>query len=60
MTVARFTIPNWGQELFARAIGLDPKGICVRLDNDQLIVFKEYKSGLEYMVSKSTGEVQKS
>ena len=59
MTVARFTIPNWGQELFAKAIDLNPAEISVRLDNEQLIVFKEYKTGIEYLVNKSTGEVQK-
>lgn len=53
----KYTVPNWFQSLIAKAIGLDPKGIAVRSDDDRSIVFLEHKPHREILVSKITGEI---
>ena len=57
MATTKFTVPNWGQELIARAVNLEPDGIVVRMEDDRLICFLEHKTQKEYIVNKSTGDV---
>ena len=53
----KYTVPNLFQSLIEKAIGLDPKGIAVRSDDDRSIVFLEHKPHREILVSKITGEI---
>ena len=59
MAAARITVPNWNQELIAKAVGLEPKSVSVRVDDDQTICFIDHKSRprRELIVNKATGEV---
>lgn len=57
MAAARFTVPNWGQELIARAVNLDPDGLSVQYENEDLICFLEHKTRKTYQVNKTTGGV---
>ena len=59
MEAARITVPNWNQSLIAQAVGLEPKSVSVRLDDDQSICFIDHKSRprRELIVDKTTGEV---
>ena len=55
----KFTVPNWNQALIARHVGLDPKTVAVRFEDDTRIVFLLYDTRQEVAVNKSTGEVWK-
>lgn len=57
MSTVKFTVPNWGQGLIAKAVNLDPDGIVVRMEDDSKICFLEHKTQKEYIVNKSTGNV---
>ena len=57
MATAKFTVPNWCQELIARAVDLDPRGIAVRTEDEKSIVLLEHKTRKEYIVNKTTGQV---
>ena len=59
MAAANFSAPNWHQKLIAKAVGLEPRSVTVRIDNDQLICFVDHKSRprRELIVDKTTGEV---
>lgn len=51
------SVPNWCQSLIAKAVGLDPGSIAVRLEDDMSIVLLEHKSRKEYIVNKTDGKV---
>jgi len=57
MATVKFADPNWSQKLIARAVGLDPASVVVRLDSDDTIVLLEHKTRAEYIVNKTTGKV---
>ena len=57
MATAKFAVPNWCQELIARAVNLDPDGISVRMEDDSKIVLLEHRTRKEYIINKTTGTV---
>ena len=57
MAAAKFTVPNWYQELITRAVNLDPDGVSVRMEDDSKIVLLEHRTRKEYIVIKATGKV---
>lgn len=57
MATVKFTVPNWCQELIAKAVGLDPEGTVVRQEDDSSIVLLEHKTRKEYIINKITGAV---
>lgn len=57
MSNGKFSVPNWMQAKVAEAIGLDPKGVVVRLEDESRIVFLVHKTREEYSVNKTTGNV---
>ena len=57
MATVRFSVPNWGQTVIAKAARLDPDGVVVRAEDESRIVFLENKSRKEYIVNKITGTV---
>ena len=57
MSTVKFTDLNWYQRLMAQAVGLDPAGCVVRLESEDMIVYLEHKSRMEYIVNKTTGKV---
>lgn len=50
------TVPNWAQSQIAKAAGLDPEKVMVRMDNDRHIVFLQHMPRKEILVSKIDGE----
>ena len=59
MAAARISVPDWNQSLIAKAVGLEPKSVSVRADDDRSICFIDHKSRprREVIVDKATGEV---
>ncbi len=57
MATDKFTVPNWMQSRVAEAIGLDPNTAVVRMEDESRIVFQVHKTGKQYNVNKSTGNV---
>ena len=59
MAAAKITAPDWNQSLIAKAVGLEPKSVSVRVDDDQSICFIDHKSRprREVIVNKASGEV---
>lgn len=57
MATVRFSAPNWGQTVIAKAARLDPDGVVVRSEDENRIVFLENKTRKEYIVNKITGSV---
>lgn len=57
MAAKKFVVPNWAQALIARGIGLDPKEIMVRNEDDRHITFLQHMPRKEFLVSKADGHV---
>ena len=57
MGAGRFSVPNWMLSMVAKAIGLDPKEVTVRMEDDTRIVFLVHKTRKELCVNKTTGNV---
>ena len=59
MAAARISVPDWNQSLIAKAVGLEPKSVSVRVDDDRSICFIDHKSKprRELIVDKTTGKV---
>ena len=55
--IVKFYVPNWVQKLVAKAVGLDPSGVAVRMDDDDTIVLLDHKTRKEYIIDKATGNV---
>ena len=60
MATKKFTVPNWGQAVIARAINLDPKNVTVAHENDRLITFLQFMPREEIIVCKIDGAVIRS
>lgn len=58
MTMKKYTVPNWGQALIAKAKGLDPRELSVINDSDYLISFLEHKTRNNYLIDKRDGSVK--
>ena len=57
MATAKYTVPNWAQEIIARAVGLDPSNVAVGHENDRYITFLQYMPHKEFLVCKQDGVV---
>ena len=57
MGMKKFSVPNWGQAVIARAVGLDPKNVSVEHDDDRCIVFLQYMPHRTVTVEKIDGTV---
>lgn len=57
VAAAKFSCPNWAQSAMAEKIGLNPKGISVRFEDDSKICYLDHKSRKEYLVDKTNGQV---
>lgn len=57
MATKKYTVPNWGQATIARAVGLEPQKVAVRMEDETLIVFLQYMPRKEFFVNKKTGKV---
>lgn len=57
MSTMKFTVPNWGQSVLARAANLDPKKVVVRSENECNICFLQHMPRKEFLVDKVTGDV---
>lgn len=51
-----FNVPNWSQALIAKSVGLDPKKVAVRHEDDRNIAFLQYTPHREILVDKTTGK----
>jgi hypothetical protein len=60
MATKKFTVPNWGQTVIARALNLDPKNVAVEQEDDRHITFLQYMPRVQIMVCKATGTVIRS
>lgn len=52
----KYYVPNWYQELIAKSVNLDPKGVSVGHEDDTRITFLQYMPRQEIIVDKRTGE----
>ncbi len=57
MSTVKFTVPNWGQAVIARAAKLDPNKVVVRSENERNICFLQHMPRKEFFVDKITGDV---
>ena len=57
MATVKYSVPNWCQQLIVKAVGLDPRGVAVKLDGEDFVVILEHKTRKEYLINKSTGNV---
>ena len=57
MATKKFTVPNWGQALIARAVGLDPANVAVEHEDDRNISFVQYLPHKSFLVCKVDGVV---
>ena len=60
MATKKFTVPNWGQALIAKAVGLDPSNVAVEHEDDRTITFVQYQPHRSVLVGKIDGTVIKS
>lgn len=55
--MAKFTVPNWGQNALIEQAGLQLVAPAVRVDNDQVLWLIDLKDRVEYSINKKTGKV---
>ena len=52
-------VPNWAQDLLAKAVGLDMRCPAIRTEDSTSIVFIDLYDRSEYILKKSNGKVLK-
>lgn len=53
----KHSVPNWGQSVLARAVGLEPANVAVSHEDDRNISYIQYQPYMEITVGKADGAV---